>query len=1472
MRSDPSHPGPSPTLAALRNLRPSGDKSFEALVARLLVGISGVGVRLCQAGTQGGVDAIADIPFAVEAKRHKNEVPTRELLGGLANAALRYRHLELWVLAATTTVGAQAAADLRRHGEAQGLGTLLLDTSTSAQLPEIGQIVALAATDINITASILSDPAWRGGGEPPDIESIRTELTAIRDQPTFAVWKSQLEKSLRDLPTWQRFVQNHNADLRERIIRDAQANFVTPFDVAEAIPRDAESQLTTWLNDCAATDACPIAVVVGDRYDGKTWLVYRWLSENLSQLTLPVFFFSSDDVKMGNGQLDAMIEAQVRRGMRQFSQHATAMIERQKQIAEESSRPWCAIVLDGANEYATDAAPFRMAVATAVPVSAAAAQMALIVTWRRNDFEDSAWWLGNRSHSRVELGPFNVPEFAEALARNSLSTKDIDEWPEEARDLMRHPRYFGLSVRFWKELPLFGFVTADVLHFLDVSEKVIPRSPGVQLRPEALQAMLAGLAEEWLKQRKLSLKAVRSRVAEVTEHIDASVQNITSRGILTRQNGLFALNGPQFEFGMGLLIRDTLLNNDDAAFGRMLEELLQPHRSDDEKVRWLRAAVAASAVAGDTTTRPEVLDFLLSEWLSARNFSTHDLDDLRNLVPLVLGSVLRLLSFGQPVHKKIVTVAEPIIRLGIERNETAVAHAVRKWFRIIPAGAYWFIGDQGAAPPEVELVPSDPSLRDLELTVADRRAGQSVRALQRLGLSLAWEFPALVKPNDVLALIAGRRAVGGYLDDSECLAIRRILATSDVAWYETEVLSSLNEPDAPRVAALRELIQTTRRADLADLLTRLPQRASPAIHRKRFSREELLQLRGTGDFEQTLREAQNAAHLALDPESPAPAKTWRAKLAHAAVERFAGSQQLHTGRMTSLDDHDLEKVEPTLAAWAPKAGARIWRAFFADIPRRIHASDPAWSWVLAGHLPLLKLELRRELLRSVLHAVPKVESMDHALECGYACIVAQASASERIRLLLQHPFEGEPHDLYEPLALGHDEALQQKAVAAARTERDPLRRQRSRFLLVWLGGMALTPADVKLLIADIATHGGIARLLLKESRLAEGTPPEVLAPFAEVAQGLADTAFQYEAFLLSRTTGMQGLTAAGVVCALAAPQTARANGASTDVSDEIAVAQGLQQLAVRITDHLSNPDTMGRSQQFPKSLAGDVPQEVFETWVRLLLASPVYAHLRHSGLLVPVVHHALRTAHPAALQLWQLVYPFHRGQAMGTRFVDNDGLNSMLSDLNDPALDNDTARTILLDLVRDSRSNSELIQVALSARAQPARLMSVIDELLSSGEELDRARARFVLGWMPDSADSRARLTRADSSRWVNELGQAAVHRLERERWARHWLARFLFDRLSEHRWAAGRLFLACSDVATPFWARRMIWKASAASAVRRAEASLLLGRVRKKPDDSGLRDYFLGYRVRDLEHVIPPWRRALRWADIEISDKEEED
>lgn len=67
-----------------------------------------------------------------------------------------------------------------------------------------------------------------------------------------------------------------------------------------------------------------------------------------------------------------------------------------------------------------------------------------------------------------------------------------------------------------------------------------------------------------------------------------------------------------------------------------------------------------------------------------------------------------------------------------------------------------------------------------------------------------------------------------------------------------------------------------------------------------------------------------------------------------------------------------------------------------------------------------------------------------------------------------------------------------------------------------------------------------------------------------------------------------------------------------------------------------------------------------------------------------------------------------------------------------------------------------------------------------------------------------------------------------------------------------------------------MLHRESRATSTRRAQAQLLIDKIRKKIDDAELRDNFLGYPVRDLSTTVSPWRSVLDWRDIEVTPNEE--
>jgi hypothetical protein len=1408
----------SAVIEAMRNLRPSGEKSFEALIALLLSRLTDTRIRLCSAGTQGGIDAIAETPFAIEVKRYKAPLDTGMLVGGLNRAANKYPHLQLWVLAATCEVGVQTADELVDAGSKRGIAVLILDAAAAKlDLPGVSSLVAVAATDVETTTNILADPLWRSGHREPDLPSIEKELADIRNHPSFDTWKDRIRRDLRELPTWSYLVRRHNESLRSRIARDALNAFQTGYEPSEAKPRTAEAALTNWLRSCATSESCDVAVVTGDQGVGKTWLVYRWLLANIHDFSLPVFFFSPQ-LKDKHGEIDTLILKQAQRALGTFGHNAEAVIARQK-TREAGRGPWCVVILDGANEYETASAALGTAVLSAMPPvvepfqlspdssvypmirpelypQAGERQSALLVTCRTNYFERDSTWLGNRKTYRVSLEAYDPREFHEAPEERSVNQEQSDQ--------------------------------------LDDSAISKPMGTG-----------------------RLALL----------------LQLLESEGFVARQEDVYVLNPEMIVSGMAEVIRRKLRTISNASeFPGALSDVLGAHRDGNEKVRWLRAAVTTSIAAGDAATHPKVVEFLISEWLSSQEFSERDLDELINLTPLLIDPVLQLTSLPTLMSSDAMTLAEPIIHDAATRHMSAVTAAVRKWFRLCPMNARWYFGDEYKSAEDVANAVADPSFADLGLVAVD---SDVIRQLQRLGLYLADAVPSLGRPIDVLALLASRNATDGYLDEGERFAVREILAGSDSSWFEHEV-GLLAGRVEPRTTLLRELIEYSGRRDLRRLLDQLPE-PQWRTWREALTLRDLSTLQKLEDPAQVMRTAETAGHLALDPVSPMPPRAWRTHFANVAREHF-GSATLSTSRSETREDLDLRDTEPALAAWAPSAGAHIWRRFLAEIPRLLADGKQTWSRGMSGHEALLTVADRRALLAVVPASASmagKNSQLQHAFRQAYETVLSGVSSSERLRLLLDHPFGVEWTSLYEVVAAAADDSLRQKTRQAVALESDPLRLQRARILLGFLGGVTLSATDIPRLVEDVSDSdsGGqaeyAARLVLRNCPVDAATATGVIGRLVRTAESLSDQAWQYVAYLDRRRRPDAARSADWFARALSAPETARRNGAHSGLPDDVAVTEGIERLGLQILESLEKESPTGRTEQFPKDFADEISEVTFEAWIERLLVSPFHTTHFHSGLLPPVVRRALRTRHPAARKLWELAYPFVRGRfSGGTRFTVYDGVDWTLEEIHDPTLDNELAVEILRDLVADCRSDSELVAVALGARlASTSRLPTIVAHGFGSEIQVERAKARFLAGWMAEDTQLVEKLGREDDSRWVTEIGRAAVRRLDRERWAREWLRRFLTEKSRERRWAAGRLFFWCSDAATKLWGQDVLADGSVLPN-RRAEAHLLIRTIRKKVEDSELRDNFLGHRVGDLAGVVHPWRQKIRWADIDITEE----
>src|SRR5207249_3362383 len=153
----------------------------------------------------------------------------------------------------------------------------------------------------------------------------------------------------------------------------------------------------------------------------------------------------------------------------------------------------------------------------------------------------------------------------------------------------------------------------------------------------------------------------RSQVRDVTDNVDASMDALISEGVLIRGGDGIMPDPERLALGMGLLIRERLLSADEAEQEEELSKTLEPYRDDDEKLRWPGKAVTTSLLSGDNERSPWTVDCMLKAWLSSRNFSERDLQNVKGLSPLLLEPILRLVSADDFADSGVLLMAQAMI-------------------------------------------------------------------------------------------------------------------------------------------------------------------------------------------------------------------------------------------------------------------------------------------------------------------------------------------------------------------------------------------------------------------------------------------------------------------------------------------------------------------------------------------------------------------------------------------------------------------------------------------------------------------------------------------------------------------------------------------------------------------------------------------------------------------------------------------
>jgi hypothetical protein len=1546
------------TLAALHLMRASGRHSFEQMIADLLSQLAGVPFRLARAGgPQGGADAFAPTAIAMEAKRYDSSTLGERELRGEIDQAAENPDLELWVLCASTRLGVQKRRGLETSASRQGVALLVLDTGGFPPLPpDVPALAALCATGAERVVEVLAKPDWLDPKreEEPARAAVQEELARLGSLPGFARFRDEVRTMLRELPTWRRLVERQNAGLLRKIQTDAETYFGTPFDPRRAVTRSLQAEVAAWCSTAQAATEPELAILLGERYDGKTWCLYGWLAADLLTCQLPVFLVSSRAGDQGVPLFDQLV-AQAREALGpSHLRHAEAVLRRRMNAARGDTTPWCVLVLEGLNEYKFHPdnrfEHLAWALARGDPERRPCASLCTV---RRSSWDDIEPRVNRQAHGRIRrfhIQPYNDDELARGLALEGLAREWFDARSATVQDLLRRPRYLHLAAEHADRLGRFAAVTEEVLHWLDLTDKIRRTQPGAPADwgENSYQGVLRDLARQHLDRPVLHLDDVVASLRRFTDEAHAALRQLESEGVLRNVGDRYDIRPDGLRAGMGLFILYRL--EDAAANGRPLAEelhdLLAPLQDTDQTIAYVGDAAVFSLLAPAGHYAPAIIDALITAWLGSRNLSRDDVGKVRELAPPLLGPLLRLAPDTWSLARDNAQLQEVSTLLFVdalrERRELMSIH-LRRWLRTVPTRGSWVIANRQESEGRIAAQLASPHLARFGLVA---RSDSGCLRLHNVALYLETRHPGLLEPEDCLALIAAQHVAVAPSGDSQKLVLRRILGSVPLTWFEEQAGGCLGSADGASI--FHGLLVAGDREDLAGLLATVsnaPPRAPAFDGGTGLSRERYEQILAAppDTVTDTIELFRAARHLVIDPELPKPSDELLARCRESWFAHFS-AVRLQLVQVLNSDDLDFDATVPAVAAWAPEAGAAVIRQQIADLPPRLAVDQHWWALGLRQHAVLAEGETRDALRTLSETDYPNIYGQ---LAAGFSLLVLMPAMSPvgRVEAVLDHHTMREWRTLFDFIEDLADEGMVSIVEAHLDGETDPRRLLRARLLLVTAGEDPLSPARVQALIRDLphadaeARHGILAVAVRRGVR---EIPPELLLPIATDTEDTRSTLPRWSASLLARqgayldrlpaywqavgavtseTLRQQFLTEVerALFGHTALPEALALDGPTIEIrlgcdarpaSRRISLplpAEGVtfmrpestigglsqaagggfgeelrrvldEDAAFRRRDHIQaevvatferhqyDVGAAWSSEKFPQALVDDLEAGRFTRWIEALLAKPAAElYWFWYGVLVSVFRRALREGHLLTSGLWRFVQPFQRGTEMRpVRFM-HGAVDWCLVELSSTAADERTARTLLRQLILDSRTDGELLDVAVGGRYRDvARLTDIALALLQEPDPEVRTRGARIAGWLPGTETQLQALASVDPSMWVRRVASIALEDRARERFARHWLRRFLGEGSREERWGAGQLFLACIDAASSGWTKGALSE-EVVDVRRRGEALLLLAaaeeptrQARQKLDKT-----FLEHEVSNLEEICRPWHQQKDWDEV---------
>ena len=258
---------------ALLSLKATGETGFEGLVSTTLSAIVGAPFRLASSGSQYGVDGDAASQaeaISFEAKRYKGPVKRESVMAKLAELSLG-PETDVFVLAATTSVGTQLVRDARRIAADNGIAIVVLDWGTN-DLPALAVALAMAGDPVE---AFLGDQL----AEPKSRRAAISCLSQIRERESFSADANRIRTECCEHPIAVPLARLANGEWFIHTFssrKSARHEFGQPISLAESDthPVLERTALVENLRSRLAADSrVTVIPVLGGEGHGKSWLV-----------------------------------------------------------------------------------------------------------------------------------------------------------------------------------------------------------------------------------------------------------------------------------------------------------------------------------------------------------------------------------------------------------------------------------------------------------------------------------------------------------------------------------------------------------------------------------------------------------------------------------------------------------------------------------------------------------------------------------------------------------------------------------------------------------------------------------------------------------------------------------------------------------------------------------------------------------------------------------------------------------------------------------------------------------------------------------------------------------------------------------------------------------------------------------------------------------------------------------------------